>query len=584
VPEFDSTKELRFKSGSRILKIIERFSATEKVIFGVLVVLAGITALSMAMSASSYFKVSVPAYGGELHEGLIGLPRTINPVLAITDSDRDIAALVYSGLMKYDGQEIVPDLASEFSISPDGLTYTFKIRPEARFQDGSQVTADDVEFTIQKVMDAVLKSPRRADWINITVEKISPTEIHFVLKQPYAPFLTNTTLGILPKHIWSTVTDDQFIFSDYNIRPVGSGPYKVNSIAKDSDGIPTRYKLSTWNNYYGDKPYISTITFDMFTDNEKALMAIDNGSIDSLSAVPADEAAKLATDSAESYTVISSPLPRLFSIFINQNQAKVLSEKAVRQALDVSLDKQAIIDIVLNGYGVPLDGPLPNGLIHRDAASSTVFQGITDAQTLLENNGWKKDASGIYVKKISKTASSTISFTIYTADSDDLKKTAEILEETWRKMGAEVSVKTFTQSDLYQNVIRPRKYDVLLFGQQMGKDRDLYAFWHSSQMNAPGLNISMYANSKVDKILEEIRSTNDDKKRSANYTELDKLIRTDLPAIFLYSPNFTYIVPKNLKGIALNSVTVPSDRWNSISKWYLNTQSVWKIFTSNNNE
>ncbi|MFA6459089.1 MAG: ABC transporter substrate-binding protein [Candidatus Paceibacterota bacterium] len=584
MPEFDSTKELRFKSGSRILKIIERFSATEKVIFGVLVVLAGITALSMAMSASSYFKVSVPAYGGELHEGLIGLPRTINPVLAITDSDRDIAALVYSGLMKYDGQEIVPDLASEFSISPDGLTYTFKIRPEARFQDGSQVTADDVEFTIQKVMDAVLKSPRRADWINITVEKISPTEIHFVLKQPYAPFLTNTTLGILPKHIWSTVTDDQFIFSDYNIRPVGSGPYKVNSIAKDSDGIPTRYKLSTWNNYYGDKPYISTITFDMFTDNEKALMAIDNGSIDSLSAVPADEAAKLATDSAESYTVISSPLPRLFSIFINQNQAKVLSEKAVRQALDVSLDKQAIIDIVLNGYGVPLDGPLPNGLIHRDAASSTVFQGITDAQTLLENNGWKKDASGIYVKKISKTASSTISFTIYTADSDDLKKTAEILEETWRKMGAEVSVKTFTQSDLYQNVIRPRKYDVLLFGQQMGKDRDLYAFWHSSQMNAPGLNISMYANSKVDKILEEIRSTNDDKKRSANYTELDKLIRTDLPAIFLYSPNFTYIVPKNLKGIALNSVTVPSDRWNSISKWYLNTQSVWKIFTSNNNE
>jgi len=206
VSESDLQSELSFKSSSSILNIIKRFSATEKVIFGVLVILAGITAIVMAVRASDIFKVEVPAYGGTLKEGLIGLPRTINPILSITDVDRDIGALVYSGLMKYDGDNLVPDLALSYSISPDGLTYDFKLRPDARFQDGTAVTADDIEFTITKIQDLVLKSPHRADWVNVAVNKISSTEIQFILKQPYSPFLSNTTIDSFSANITSNLS------------------------------------------------------------------------------------------------------------------------------------------------------------------------------------------------------------------------------------------------------------------------------------------------------------------------------------------------------------------------------------------
>jgi peptide/nickel transport system substrate-binding protein len=140
-------------------------------------------------------------------------------------------------------------------------------------------------------------------------------------------------------------------------------------------------------------------------------------------------------------------------------------------------------------------------------------------------------------------------------------------------------VKTYEQNDLYQNVIRPRKYDALLFGEVIGKDRDLYAFWHSSQRNAPGLNVAMYANSKVDKLLEDIRTTSDETVRATKYAQFDSLVRADIPAIFLYLPEFVYAVPKSVHNIILGSLGVPSDRWNTVGTWYTETENVWKIFT-----
>lgn len=567
------------------MRIVERFSATEKVIFGVFVIAAAVTAFLMAVRTSNYFTVAVPGYGGEIREGLVGLPRNINPVLALTDADKDLAALIYSGLMKYDEKnELAKDLAEDFAISADGLTYTFRLRPDAHFQDGKPVTTDDVEFTVQKIQDAALKSPRRADWINVSIEKVSATEIRFILKQPYSPFLANTTIGILPKHIWSTVTDEQFVFSEHNTKPVGSGPYRISSIVRDSSGIPTEYKLSTWKDYYGNEPYLTNIHFDIFNDYEKALAAMDHGTIDSLAAVPASEMQKVIDISStfmNNRVLLTAPLPRIFNVFINQSQAKVLADKVVRQALDMSINRDYLIKEVLSGFGSPLAGPLPSGMIEYKPPANGTSSAIEQAIKLLETNGWKKDASGVFSKKVGKTASSTLAFTIYTADADDLKRTADVLKANWTSLGASVDIKTFSASDLYQNVIRPRKYDVLLFGEQVGKDRDLYAFWHSSQINAPGLNISMYANGKVDKLLEEIRTTTDEKKRLADYDELDRIIRADVPVISLYSPDFIYIVPKKLKGIAMESIAAPSDRFNSIARWYVNTQSIWKFFTNN---
>lgn len=570
------------------MNYIRRFSATEKAVFGALVAIACIAAFSMAWQVRAMLTVEVPARGGSLREGAIGLPRDINPVLAVTDVDSSISALVYSGLMREENGNLVPDLASSYSVSPDGLTYAFTLKDGLHFQDGSPLTADDVVFTVQKIQDAALKSPLRADWQNISAAASSTDVVVFTLKQPYAPFLSNTTVGILPKHLWGGLSDDQFSLSQLNIEPVGSGPYQESSISRDSGGIPTSYSLVPWKGYYGQAPHIGSIVFSFFPDQDKALSALDSGSIDSLPSVPPDAASRLASDSAQPYTIATAPLPRIFGVFFNQNQAPVLADKNVRAALDMTAPRQAIVDQALYGYGVPIDGPLPVlDPSSASSASSTAAQQPSDASTsiaaaqaLLEKNGWKKDpVTGIYQNQPKGAKSATaLSFDIYTADAPDLKEAADLLKSAWTALGAQVSVKVFEPSDLYQNVIRPRKYDALLFGEFIGQDRDLYAFWHSSERNSPGLNIAMYANSKADKILESIRTASDDATRASLYSQFANVIAADDPAVFLYSPDFIYAIPRSLHNVDLSGINVPSDRFANVTDWYMDTERVWKIF------
>jgi len=604
VTDFNHQKELSLKGSSKILGYLRQFSATEKTVFGLLAIVAGVTAITMAFSISNYFLVEVPAFGGELREGVVGLPHTINPVLAVTDVDRDISALVFSGLMKYSGENLVPDLAASYNISPDGLSYTFNLKKNLYFHDGTELTAEDVAFTIQKIQDPALKSPRNADWKDVSVTVVSPSQIKFNLKQAYSPFLTNTVIGILPKHLWSSVSNEQFNFNERNIETIGSGPYREEVVNRDSKSIPTIYKLTSFGDYYGPKPFLENISFHFFTDNESALAALENGQIDSLAAVSPEAATKLAgnQDQTHSYNIISSTLPRIFGIFFNQVENPVLSDAAVRQALSQSIDRGALVKSVLGNFGEAIDGPLPDGLLDQKPASSqTATSGLltltgsintgnaTDtlslARAILEKAGWKKNPStGIYEKKGTKNSTQILSLEIFTADTPDLKEVADLVKKTWTSLGATVSVKIFEPADLYQNVIRTRKYDALLFGELIGKDRDIYAFWHSSQRTPPRLNISMYTNSKVDKLLEEIRATSDQSTRMAKYQSLNQLIKDDFPAAFLYSPDFIYVVPSALKRISLNDITLPSDRFNSVENWYMKTQKVWKIFANNNHE
>jgi peptide/nickel transport system substrate-binding protein len=584
----ESPKEFRLKSGSKVMNYIRSFSVTEKTILALLVIVAGITAISMLVKVSELFMVEVPATGGELREGMVGLPHMINPVLAITDSDRDISALVYSGLMKYKDGELITDLAETYKISDDGLTYSFTLKPNLHFSDGEQLTTADIAYTIQKVQSINLKSPRRADWNNVTVNVISPNEISFVLKQPYSPFITNTTLGILPKHVWENLSDDQFIFSEYNIEPIGSGPYKIKAIVRDNSGIPEKYELISSNKYYDHKAYINSITFVFFADIESALSALENGVIDSLASVPSSEINRFVSDcltkedceSESRYSIVTSPLPRIFGVFFNQSNNTILADKNVRQALDISIDRSKIINSVLNGYGASITGPI----LYATSSTTNVKADPALARSILEKAGWVKNGTtGIYEKKGPKNTLQILTFDLATSDTPDLKQTAEIVKEAWTAIGAKVDIKIFDSAELYQNIIRPRKYDALLFGQLIGKDRDIYAFWHSSQRNSPGLNVAMYANSKADTILETIRTTSDEKIRATKYAELQKIIQTDIPAIFLYSPNFIYMLPKKINnipkgGFSLTNITVPSDRWNSSTDWYIKTEKIWKIF------
>lgn len=568
-------KEFRLKGSEKILGMISAFSATERVVFGILTFIALVSALTLAWKVNRSFLVPIPSHGGSFSEGIIGLPRSINPVLAFTDVDKDLSNLVYSGLMKYENGKLVGDLAQKYSVSEDGLVYTFTLKDNIRFHDGTPLTTDDVEFTIQKIQDSALKSPRRADWASVTLKIINSTEIQFILKQPYAPFLANTTIGIIPKHIWKNVDADQFIFSQYNIEPIGSGPYEVSSIKRDGGGIPQYYILDTFNRYHNEKPYISEILVYFYPNESAALEAYNAGIIDNFAGISPQEAAHIASSSSNS-TILHTPLPRIFGVFFNQNNAPVLANKEVRQALNMALDKEKIIDEVLYGYGISIDSPIPDDEM-VGATSTKRIGSIDNARALLTKNGWLINSDGILEKK-TKTSTQTLEFSIATTDAPDLKKTAEIIKANWEELGARVTVKVFEYGDLSQNVIKTRKYDALLFGEVVGKDLDLYAFWHSSQRNAPGLNLSMYVNSKVDSLLEDARATSDEKKRDTDYVAFEKILQDEVPAAFLYSPEYMYIVSNEIQGIDLKSITNSSDRWYGIDKWFIATDYVWKIF------
>jgi peptide/nickel transport system substrate-binding protein len=569
-------KEIRFKFGNKILGYIDRFSATEKVVFGIVVGVFIISGIILAIKASHLFMVDIPKDGGTLNEGVLGLPRLINPIIATSEVDKDISSLIFSGLTKYVEGNIVSDIARDWSVSEDGLVYVFKLRKGVVFHDGTPLTADDVVYTIQKIQDPTAKSPKRADWSGVTVRKINELEVEFTLKQAYAPFINNTTVGIIPKHIWSNVSNEELIFSEYNMKPIGSGPMKYSSVTMDKGGIPTRYMISRFSDFYNKKTYLDSIVFYFYDNETNMIQDLEGGTIDSVSNL-SPETKKILTDNEADVDYKEALLPRIFGVFFNSSQSTLLSDIDVRKSLSLAVDKKSIINNVFLGDAFIANGPIPftNSVTPNDISTST---NIDQAKKILEKSGWKLNENNIYEKKI-KNINQELAFTLYTSDAYQLKMVANILVAQWEKIGAKVSIKVYEENELYNNVIRTRKYDALLFGEQIGRGDDIYAFWHSSQRNAPGLNITMYANNKVDKILESLRSETLEVNKQKLYNDLNTLILNDVPAIFIYSPKYIYAVSKSINNVSINKLSIPSDRFNKVDSWYQKTEKVLKVFS-----
>ncbi len=537
----------------------------------------------MLLKINDNYLVKVPKTGGTLKEGLIGIPRFINPVLAISETDKDLSALVYSGLTRItpDG-EIIPDLASSYEVSEDGLEYFFKIRDDAVFHDGKKITSDDIVFTIDKVKNPVIKSPKRANWEGVTIEKISDTEIKFTLSQPYSPFLLNTTLGILPSHIWNNVSSEEFAFTQVNIEPIGSGPYKISKIRRNSSGITERYELKSFDKFTLGKPYIKNIHFYFFKNEDLLMTALKNKQINSVNSIQPKNAKEL---SERGFNVKEYPLPTIFGVFFNQSKAPILASKTVRKALDAAINKDALVKSVLNGYGNPLDGPVPESIITFTQLGESVKKtedeendfNIEKAKSILEEGGFELNEKGIMQRTTSSDVE-ILSFSISTANVPELVLASEQVIESWKSIGADVTLKVFDPNDFNQNVIRPRNYDSILFGEIIGRDLDFYAFWHSSQRNDPGLNIADYANIAVDSALESARQMENSPERVEKFRIFIREIKSDIPAIFLYSPNLVYVLPEKLQGVVPKNIETPSERFLSIYNWYLETDTVWRIF------
>lgn len=543
-------------------------SFLERVVVFVLCAAAAVSFVWMLALGHGALTVVVPAPGGTLHEGIVGTPRFINPLLSQTDADRDLTALTYAGLMRaLPGGELIPDLAQSYTVSDDGTTYTFTLRPNLFFHDNTPITAEDVVFTVKTAQDPRVGSTKAGMWDGVTAQAQGPTTVVFTLARPYAGFLSNATLGILPQHIWDDVAAEDFRGSAYNEHPVGSGPFQLDEIDEDDDGV-IAYALRSFPRYALGEPHISRMYIHVFGNERELLDAYVHGDINAFRIADPSLLSEREFDDAN---VKRYPLPRTFGLFLNYNHNEIFTDEAVRKALSYTVNRDEIIQHVLGGFGTPIDSPIPPHLYSADPAAT---HSLDDARAVLENSGWTRDAdTGIYGKK-----EQTLSFSIKTVNSPELKLAAELLQKQFNELGASVSVELFDLAQLNQNVIRTRDYDALLFGQVLPRDGDLYPFWHSSQRNDPGLNVALYTNAAADAILDQLRTTPSRDERATLYRSFLDEWQSDIPSLFLYVPDMAYIVPDAVLGIHEGPIQEPSERFLDAYGWYVHTQRIFKVF------
>ncbi|MSU44765.1 ABC transporter substrate-binding protein [Candidatus Nomurabacteria bacterium] len=569
-----SKKEMNF--------IFYSFSKKERVLFVGLIVVLVLSTILILQNINKSFMVTVPRKDGSLSLGIIGVPRFINPVLANGEADLDLVALIYSGLMRKnkDGN-LIPDLAEKYESSDNGLIYTFTLKDNLYFHDKKPVTADDVIFTINKIKDSIIASPHKVDWQSVDIEKIDAKTIKFILKQPYASFLENTTIGIMPLYLWD---NSPLELNSANTNPVGSGPYMISSANKQSSGIIDYYKLVPFKKFILGEPYIKNIDLHFYQNEDDLFKALINNKVNQISSISPHNAEILKE---KKYQVESLILPRVFGLFFNQNQNHLFIDKTIIKAIDQTIDKDKIVREVLLGYGTTIDSPIPPNMIEyqKSATGNTISRQdlLQKVQKDLSKDGWKAGVDGFLEKTTTeknKKTTTKLEFSISTSNVGELVKTAELIKQDLATIGIKVEIKTFEKGNLNQNVIRPRQYDVLLFGEIINRESDLFAFWHSSQRKDPGLNVAMYTNITVDKILEDASIIIDKKSRIEKYTQFSNEIKKDMPAVFLYSPDFIYVASKNLQEFKMESIISPSDRFLNSYLWYTKTENVWKIFSN----
>jgi peptide/nickel transport system substrate-binding protein len=533
-------------------------------------ILAGIGLLSLALSCKnlyvSYTK-AVPAHGGQYREGMLGQPRLINPLLASSVTDTTLLRAVFSGLYKYDGNgDLVPDLAESLPvISEDQKNYTIALKSNVKWHNDRPFTADDVIFTIKTLQDPDFKSPLRNDWANTTVEKIDDRTLVFKNRDISGPFVHHLTLPILPKHIWGKVDAANFVLANTNIEAIGTGPYAIKEIRKLPTGKIETITLESFSNYYGGKANIDTVIFVFYDDYETMANALHSRELDGLGLVATDAAIGFARTDVQK---VRLPLPQYQAVFFNV-QDKIMSDTSLRQALALATDRQEIIDNVFNGQAQILNGPLVG---NQRSPSSVSIADLDQGNSVLDKGGWKiNPATGLRGKR-----NVPLEVTLTTNDSPINSHTAELIKRQWEALHLTVNLQILPTAELTETVLRPRNFSALLFAQRQGADADPFAFWHSSQIKDPGLNLTGFSNQRADTLISEARSTTEESTRTKNYEEFAKLLTEQVPAVFLNQNLYIYAIDQKVKGISAAYLHDPSFRLYDLPNWYIEERRVWK--------
>ncbi|MCX6785094.1 MAG: ABC transporter substrate-binding protein [Candidatus Komeilibacteria bacterium] len=539
-------------------------SATERLTIKILS-LIGVAAIA-GLILAFYFShaLLVPKVGGQYTEGLIGGPQYLNPLLlAGNEVDQDLTPLIFDGLFKTNNNGASdPNLAESFQVSPDNKVYTIQLRKNALWHDGKKFTADDVLFTTEAIQGSDWITPLKNLLKGMAFEKINDYAIKITLTEAQANLTNNLTFGILPQHLWLTINPASLLLTELNRKPIGTGPFQFKSLTKDKNGAIRNIVLARNPNYHLTPAYLTELTFKFYPDWETAVTALKNQNVEGLSLVPADWQKEVENN--KNVRLYSLSLPQYTAIFFNGKKNALLQDKKFRQALAQAVDRQQIVDQTLAGKGLIINTPiLPNNSGYNPNLSTYSFS-IDNAAQTLATLGWTKNDQGLLAKN--KTVAE---LTLTTNDKPEYKQTAEIIKDSWQKLGLKVNLQIIPKDQIFNTVISPRNYEMLLFGEMIKSDP--MPFWHSSFSKDPGRNLTSWQNKEADGLLEKIHDNPNDPGNGPRYQRFQELIAEEMPAIFLYNPIQLYPLSQRIQGFTTRRILTNSDRLSRLTDWYIQT-------------
>ncbi len=527
----------------------------------------------------------IPTVGGEYIEAMVGEPQFINPLYATgSDVDRDLTALVFSGLLRWTPDAgLTNDLAQEVTASEDGKTYTVKLREDAKFHDGVPVLADDVVFTVKAIQDPAYRSPLSVTFRGVQVDAQDEHTVVFTLDAPFAPFRSTLTVGILPEHIWADIQARNAPLAARNLEPIGSGPYRFSSFAKDKTGAILTYTLERNTDYYNDPAYISTLTFKMYGDSASAVQALENHNVDGVASIYPDREA--AASQVRGIELLRPLFAREVVLSFNETTQPLFKEKTIRSAFAQAINREAILEAAVNNNGNVIYGPILPGQLGASTGTAYPYD-VSAANKSLDDAGYKwSEGSSYRSQKTTETKQETegeastipeLSVTLTTVQSPEFVAAAEVIVNELAAVGIKVTINAVDRDAFFKEVVTPRQYEMLLTGTLHGIDPDPYPYWHSSQTKTGGLNLAGYANRKADALLEEARVALSDEERASKYQEFQQILDADIPAVFLYQSSYTYARSTKVQGPTVSNLISPSDRFAYVTQWYVKTKRVYK--------
>ena len=463
-------------------------------------------------------------------EGVVGKPIYPNPIFDTTETQKDISKLVFRGLLKTNSEgELIADLAKSY-VQVGDKEYVFTLRDDVYWHDGYKFTSEDVLYTIKTIQDPAYQSPLEANFRSVQMEKITDYKIKMKLKESFAPFPYSTTLGILPAHI-----------SLKRYRPVGTGDFRLKEIGKDKV-VLTNEALN--------------LVFKFYENIEDAKFALKKGEIHAVGSLSPQEVEALKNFGGKN--LHSAVLHRrLVIVFFNLKDEK-LNDELLRKALSFAVNKEAIKNLAGGTNAMVATSQLPLKNWVGSQKERYPFN-LAQAQQFLLKAGYKK------VEGRAEKDGKQANFTLTSINDPELNSVVNLLKEEWAALGIKINSRLVNVEELRNNLLPNRNFEILVNFQEIPADPDQYVLWHTTQIQ--NSNITGISSPQLDKLLEDSRKLADRKQRQGNYKLFTTLLVDSAPAIFLYHPQYTWVVSNKVSGIDFSEFTVPGDRFSSYRGW-----------------